>query len=220
MASLPLVAVLHLAMAQAPNVAPETIAAFAEVESGLNPYALLDNTTRKSYRPSTALEAAALAEDLLKKGHSLDTGLMQINSANFSWLGLNHVTAFDPGRSVRAGATVLAEAFQRCTGQALSADPLRCMASIYNTGNHRRGEANGYVAKIYKAADTLVPAIREAIKGRAAQPTTPAQSEAAPPHGCGPPPPKWDGWAVTDYQRCIKNSQVTRPKTEIPSEVQ
>ena len=220
MASLPLVSVLHLAMAQAPQVAPETIATFAQVESGMNPYALFDNTTRKSYQPNSALEAAALAKDLLEKGHSIDTGLMQINSANFRWVGLNHVTAFDPERSVKAGAMVLAEAYQRCTGQGLSADPLRCMASIYNTGNHRRGEINGYVAKIYKAADTLVPAIREAIKGKPAQPTAPAQSQAAPPHGCGPPPPRWDGWATADHQRCIKNFQATQQKTEIPSEVQ
>lgn len=220
MASLPLVAVLHLAMAHAPQVAPETIATFAQVESGLNPHALFDNTTRKSYAPKSAAEASALAKDLLEKGHSIDTGLMQINSANFRWVGLNHITAFDPERSVKAGAEILKEAYLRCVDQGLSDDPLRCMASIYNTGNHRRGETNGYVAKIYKAADTLVPAIREATKGKAAPPIAPAQSQAAPPHGCGPPPPRWDGWAVTDYQRCIKNSQVTQPKTENSSEVQ
>jgi type IV secretion system protein VirB1 len=220
MASLPLVAVLHLAMAHAPTVAPETIATFAQVESGLNPYALYDNTERKGYRPTSAMEAAALAKSLLEKGHSIDTGLMQINSANFGWVGLNHITAFDPERSVKAGAMVLAEAYQRCTGQSLSADPLRCMASIYNTGNHRRGEANGYVAKIYEAADTLVPAIRQAINGKTVPPTAPAQSQAAPPHGCGPPPPRWDGWAVSDHQRCIRNSQVAQPKTENSSEIQ
>jgi type IV secretion system protein VirB1 len=207
-------------MTQAPNIAPETIATFAQVESGLNPYALYDNTERKSYRPTSALEAAALAKSLLEKGHSIDTGLMQINSANFRWVGLNHVTAFDPERSVKAGAMVLEEAYRRCTAQGLSADPLRCMASIYNTGSHRRGETNGYVGKIYKAAEVLVPAIREAIQGKAAPPTAPAQSQAAPPHGCGPPPPRWDGWAVTDHQRCIKNSQLTQPKTETRREVQ
>jgi type IV secretion system protein VirB1 len=207
-------------MAQAPNVAPETIATFAQVESGLDPYALYDNTARKSYRPRSALEAGALAKSLLEKGHSIDTGLMQINSANFGWVGLNHVTAFDPEKSVKAGAMVLEEAYRRCTAQSLSADPLRCMASIYNTGNHRRGEINGYVGKVYKAAEVLVPAIREAIQGKPAQATAPAQSPAVPPHACGPPPPRWDGWAVADHQRCIKNSQVTQPKVEIQNEVQ
>lgn len=221
MTSLPLVAVLQLAMAQAPNVAPETIATFAKVESGLNPYAIYDNTARKSYRPGSALEAAALAKSLLEKDHSIDTGLMQINSANFGWLDLNHVTAFDPERSVRAGAMVLEEAYRRCTGQGLSDNPLRCMASIYNTGNHRRGEINGYVGKIYKAAEVLVPAIREAIQGKSAPPTAPAQSQAAPPHGCGPPPPAWDGWATTAHRRCIRKSQATQPQSETPkNEVQ
>ena len=216
MASLPLVAVLHLAMTHAPQVAPETIAAFAQVESAMNPYALYDNTERKSYRPTSAAEAAALAKSLLEKGHSVDTGLMQVNSANFGWVGLDHVTAFDPARSVGAGAEILKEAYLRCTGQGLSADPLRCMASIYNTGNHRRGEANGYVAKIYKAADMLVPAIREAATGAAAPPSTPAQSQAAPPHGCGPPPPSWDGWATTAHRRCIRKSQANPPQSETP----
>lgn len=220
MASLPLVAVLHLAMAHAPTVAPETIATFAQVESGLNPYALYDNTARKSYQPTSSLEAAALAKSLLEKGHSIDTGLMQINSANFGWVGLNHITAFDPKRSIEAGAEILKEAYLRCVDQGLSADPLRCMASIYNTGNHRRGEANGYVAKIYKAADTLVPAIRHAIQGKISPPSASAQSQAVPPHACGPPPPRWDGWAVSDHQRCIRNSQVAQPKTETSSEIQ
>ena len=221
MASLPLVAVLHLAMAHAPQVAPETIATFAQVESGLNPYALYDNTAKKSYQPTSAAEASALAKSLLEKGHSIDTGLMQINSANFRWVGLDHITAFDPARSVKAGAEILKEAYLRCADQSLSADALRCAASIYNTGNHKRGETNGYVAKIYKAADTLVPAIREAIQGQAAPPIAPAQSQAAPPHGCGPPPPSWDSWATTAYKRCIRKPQATTPQSETPkNEVQ
>lgn len=215
MALLPLAVVLQLAAAHAPQVAPETIAAFAQAESALNPYALYDNTARRSYAPRTAEDASVLAADLLSRGHSIDTGLMQINSRNFRLVGLNYVTAFDPAQSVRAAQIILREAYGRCAEQRLTGDPLRCMASIYNTGNHTRGERNGYVERIYKAAELLVPAIRKAVGGQAPS-TAPAQSPAASPHGCGPPPPSWDGFARTAHQRCITNSQLTRKpeKTE------
>lgn len=213
MTSLSLVAVLGLAAAHAPQVAPETIVAFAHTESRMNPLAIYDNTSKESYAPGTAAAAAALAKTLLDKGHSIDVGLMQINSQNFRLTGLDAVSAFDPAQSIRAAAMILAEAYLRCVSQGLSADPLRCMASIYNTGNHRRGEANGYVPRIYAAAEMLVPAIREAV-GRQPAPTSPTQSPAAPPHGCGPPPPSWDGWARAAYQRCLRKPQASSSKSE------
>ena len=215
MASLPLAVVLQLAAAHAPQVAPETIATFAQAESALNPHAVYDNTARRSYAPRTAADASRIAADLLAQGHSIDTGLMQINSRNFRLVGLDHITAFDPAQSVRAAQIILIEAYSRCAERRLTDDPLRCMASIYNTGNHTRGERNGYVERIYKAAEVLVPAIRKAVGEQAPSPA-PAQSPAAPPHGCGPPPPSWDGFARTAHQRCITNSHLTRKpeKTE------
>jgi type IV secretion system protein VirB1 len=212
MASLPIAALLQLALSHAPQVAPETIAAFAQAESRMNPYALYDNTTRVSYAPKTASEASAMAASLMAQGHSIDTGLMQINSANFGLTGINPVTAFDPAQSIRAAGLILTEAYQRCAERGLGANPLRCMASIYNTGNHKRGEANGYVNRIYQAADFLVPAIREAVGDRPAPKTPPAQSPATPPHGCGPPPPTWDGWATSAYRLCVTRSTI-HPET-------
>ena len=50
--SLPLF--LQLAAANAPAVAPETLAAFAQHESRLDPNAIHDNTTGLSFHPETA----------------------------------------------------------------------------------------------------------------------------------------------------------------------
>src|SRR3954449_528358 len=98
MPSLPMATVLQLVVAHAPQVAPETIAAFAKAESNLNPFVIYDNTARKSYEAATAPSAAALARNLLDQGHSIDAGIMQINSANFGRTDLTADTAFDPAR--------------------------------------------------------------------------------------------------------------------------
>ncbi|WP_147041199.1 transglycosylase SLT domain-containing protein, partial [Skermanella aerolata] len=111
MTSLPLAIVIQLAVAHAQTVAPETVAAFAQAESRLNPFAIFDNSARKSYAPASAEEAIAIARSLLDRGHSIDAGLMQINSANFERTRLNAATAFDPALSVRAGAQILVDAY-------------------------------------------------------------------------------------------------------------
>jgi type IV secretion system protein VirB1 len=212
MTSLPLAVVVQLAVAHAPQVAPETVAAFAQAESALQPYAIYDNTARKSYAPSSAEEAAALARTLLTRGHSIDTGLMQINSANFGRTGLTADTAFDPAQSVRAGGQILVDAFQWCQERQPSSDPLRCMASVYNTGRPTAGERNGYVGRVYAAAEYVVPAIRQAVP----EISTPEPAAPVTPHACGPPPPAWDGWAVSAYRLCVNRASITHrePKSD------
>lgn len=210
MTSLPLAVVLQLAVAHAPSVAPETIAAFAKAESRLNPFAIYDNTARKSYAAASAQEATAIARSLLDRGHSIDTGLMQINSANFGRTGLDADTAFDPAHSVRAGAQILVDAYQWCRERQPAAEPLRCMASVYNTGRATAGERNGYVGKVFAAADHLVPAIRQAVPEKPAAAAEPASPIV--PHACGPPPPAWDGWAVSSYRVCITRASITPPE--------
>ena len=162
--SLALPLFLQLAASFAPWTAPGTLAAFAEAESRLEPFAIGDNTTRQSYQPATAAAAAALATSLLAQGHSLDLGIMQINSANLSRVGLTVAMAFDPGQSIRAGAVILADAYQRCrrNGTVEEQLALRCAASVYNTGREQAGIANGYQARVWRVAAQLVPAIQSA----------------------------------------------------------
>lgn len=160
--SLALPVFLQLAAVYAPSVAPETLASFAQYESRLEPSAIHDNTTGETFIPGTQATAAQLASALLAQGHSLDLGIMQVNSANLARVGLTVVTAFDPGQSIRAGAVILVEAYQRCRhdGTVAEQPALRCAASVYNTGREQAGILNGYQAKVWRVAAQIVPAIQ------------------------------------------------------------
>ena len=91
-----------------------TLLAFAYHESRLRPFAIHDNTTDQSAFPTSAAEAAGLARVRLAQGHNLDLGIMQVNSGNLARTGLTVTTAFDAGKSMRAGAMILTGAYQRC----------------------------------------------------------------------------------------------------------
>ena len=129
---LPLATLTFLAASCAPQVAAETIAAIAQTESGRDPLAIYDNSTRESHYPAEKGEAAELARQLLRAGHSIDVGLMQINSNNWSWLGLSLEDAFEPCASIRAGAKVLTS------------------LSVYNSGSPRAGI--GYAVRVLAAS--------------------------------------------------------------------
>ena len=119
-----LAAVLALASQCAPSLDQNLIAGIAKHESGLNPVVLHDNTTSRSYAPATVSEARALAADLIHvQGHSVDLGLMQINSRNLAYLGLPESEAFDACHSIKAAATLFRA------------------ISYYNTGSPTRGLA-------------------------------------------------------------------------------
>lgn len=107
MSALPLPVVLALAATCQHVVAPATIAGFARHESAFDPRAVHKNTDG-----------------------SIDAGLMQINSANWSWLGLTAETALDPCQSIRAAGFLLAS------------------YSRFNTGSPTAGIVNGYAAAI------------------------------------------------------------------------
>jgi type IV secretion system protein VirB1 len=130
MTALTAVAVLALAGACQSAVDPGTIAKIAQHESGLQPFTLHDNTAGRSYFPETKPDAYRLASGLIAAGHSLDVGLSQINTANFSWLDLSLATALDPCTNLHASAAVLVG------------------YSKYNTGSPTRGIANGYAGAV------------------------------------------------------------------------
>ncbi|MBD5634991.1 MAG: lytic transglycosylase, partial [Candidatus Eremiobacteraeota bacterium] len=70
-----LAAALH---ACAPAAAPDTMAAIVAVESGGWPYAVNDNTVRRSYRPGSKADALRIANSALREGHSVDGGISQV----------------------------------------------------------------------------------------------------------------------------------------------
>lgn len=151
---LELAAFLGLAASCAPGVAPETLAAVARAESGFDTLAInVNGPGGGRVRSASAPEAAARARALIAEGRSVDLGLMQVNSRNLDWLGMSVEDAFDPCRSVAAGARVLT-AF-----------------SGYNTGSPSRGFAHGYVARVL-AADAANGAAPAAPPSPAPQPAS------------------------------------------------
>jgi type IV secretion system protein VirB1 len=168
--TLSVVAALALAHQCAATVAPETVVSIAKTESGLNPLAIHDNVTGLSYAPDSANEAIALATSLiLGQHHSVDLGLMQINSANLPISILTIADAFDPCHSIETGARILSRAFHRA---------LRVALSTYNTGDQQRGIDNGYVARV-EAAATVLPVTAPAAPAVAPQtPDTPSGTPA------------------------------------------
>jgi type IV secretion system protein VirB1 len=132
-----------------PAVAPATTRAVIQVESGGNPLAIGDNNLRKAFAPETKREAVRLATQLISQGHSVDLGLMQINSQHLTPMNLSLDDLFDPCRNVKAGTVILASFYRQYPNK----DPgltLFNALSAYNTGRAWRGA--GYVNRILAAA--------------------------------------------------------------------
>lgn len=180
-------AVLALAAACAPQVAPQTLLAVAQVESGLDPLAIgVNGPGGRGPRPRTRWEAVVNATGLIAAGRNIDLGLAQINSRNLGWLGLSVADAFDPCRSLAASAQVLAMGYRRAAPRAgREQASLRIALSYYNTGHPRRGVANGYVARVVAAAGAA----------EASDPITIADAPTPRQIAVAEPPPAWDVFA-------------------------
>ncbi|WP_076728698.1 lytic transglycosylase domain-containing protein [Methylobacterium radiotolerans] len=197
---LTLAAFAQLAAACGPSVHVSTLAAVAKAESKFNTLAIGDNSSGRSYRPATSEEAEALAASLIREGHSIDLGLMQVNSKNLRGLGLSIADAFDACKSIAAGARVLVDGYH-APGDGSDPQPALLRAlSHYNTGSPVRGFTNGYVRRVQYAAQQVVPAIR--VDASAAAPLGQEGGSgqvASPPPP--PAPPSWDVFATARYRR-------------------
>lgn len=154
-ASLTLAALLHSC---APAVSPDTMRAIIAVESGGNPYAIHDNTTRRAYFPRSRSEAAALLGSL--RSHNLDVGIAQVNAGWFPTFGVTPTQMLDPCRNARIGSIILARAYR--DADASFPQPRIALwhaISAYNTGSLFAG--GGYVAQVVNAAlsPPIVPSI-------------------------------------------------------------
>jgi type IV secretion system protein VirB1 len=114
----------------------------------------------------------AWAEWLVANGYSIDMGLTQVNSANLEEIAHHAIGAmFDPCANLAAGAGHPRPRVCRRSARRMGSgqDALRAALSAYNTGNHRAGLTNGYVAQGHR---------RGPYAGRACCPRH---------HHCGPP---------------------------------
>lgn len=153
---------LDLSARCAPEVASSTMMAVVEVESGLDPLAIGVNGRRhmRFVRASKA-EATATAERLIAGGANIDLGLGQINSRNLARLGLSISDALDPCLNLAASARILRADYMRAATWSGDGQSALLMAlSLYNTGDARRGFANGYVGRVGKAAGAVSPSLQ------------------------------------------------------------
>lgn len=153
--------VLQIAAAcPAPGLPVELLAAVAQQESGLHPFAIRDERDNRSYYPGTAQEAEELAERLTAQGHLLGVGLMQLTPP--AAFGLTLAEALDPCRNMRAGAALL----QRAVREALSR---------YNSNHPTRGA--GYA----RSVEARVASLRRADPPSPDRPTPAAAPPKEPP---------------------------------------
>ncbi len=160
MSALTIQAALALSLQCAPAIDPNMIVAIGQHESGLDPLTIHDNTTGVVIHGSAVASAAA---QLIAAGHSVDLGLMQINSRNLGLLGLSVEHAFAACGSVEAAAKLLA------------------LFSRYNTGGPQRGIANGYATKVMALMDGVrgMPPDSSRSAAAALQPTLTLRGQLA-----------------------------------------
>lgn len=141
---------LEVIMLCAPQVAPVTMAAIVQQESGGKPWTINDNTAGRRYVLIDEASAVALARRLIAQRHSIDLGLAQINNGNLGWLKVPVEKIFDPCTNLRAGQQVLMSAWKQAGGN------LQGALQAYNSG---RTIGEKYAAGVYRQAGVIVPAI-------------------------------------------------------------
>ncbi len=168
----------------APSVPEWVLRGVARTESDFRLWMLHDNTAHISVDPSSLAVAGAEATAWIGKGHSVDLGLMQINSRNLSALGMSVSNALDPCASLAAGAALLRAAYDgRPVGTGQQAALLLAL-SVYNTGTPLKGIMNGYARAVMHNAD-------EAFAPASMAPAGPLAAPGA--------PPSWDVSATGTY---------------------
>ena len=154
-----------LAARCAPAVPEWVLDAVARTESNFYPWRLHDNTAHVSDDPPSLQAAKTEAAAWLKAGHSVDLGLMQINSGNLPALGMNVNEALDPCASLAAGAAVLRAAYGGGPVKAGQQAALLMALSIYNTGSPLKGIMNGYARRVMRnvsAVSAAAPLVQAA----------------------------------------------------------
>jgi type IV secretion system protein VirB1 len=147
-------ALTQLAQRCAPEVAAEAVVPLVVTESGGD--ALQINVNKgPRVRATTAAEGATLVRRYMAAGYSVDVGLAQVNSANFARLGVSVEQAFDPCTNLRLASTLLQEGYGLASRHYTGLDAVSATYSLYNTGTLTRGLRNGYVVRVWTAANAL-----------------------------------------------------------------
>jgi type IV secretion system protein VirB1 len=157
---------LVLAQECAPTVAPQTMAAIVNVESGKNPYAIGVVGGRLERQPKNHQEAIATAKALANNGWNFSIGVAQVNRYNLPKYAISLDQAFDACTNIRIGSKILEDCYVRATKNIPDAQAaLKAAFSCYYSGNFTRGfqpDVAGkpsYVDKVLANADVAAQAI-------------------------------------------------------------
>lgn len=123
----------------APDVSPVTLDAVVQTESGGNPNVVANVTDGTSHYFDSADAAIRFVNGLSRDGKKFSAGLMQIYSGNFSKVGVDNNTVFDPCENIKAGAKILTENFDGIKEESDEQIRLQKALSKYYSGNESRG---------------------------------------------------------------------------------
>lgn len=182
---------LALAQECAPSVAPQTMAAVVNVESGYNPFAIGIVGGRLVRQPANQAEAVATAKALESSGWNFSVGAAQVNRYNLPKFNISYEQAFNPCTNLHVGSKILEECYTRASkGRHEPQAALQAAISCYYSGNFTSGfksdVANkpSYVHKVLASAEAIqvVPSIQtdtaskpQATKAADSTPTAEAQ---------------------------------------------
>lgn len=162
----------------APQVALATMSAIVRVESGGNPLAMWNNTTRSMVVPGSRLQAIAYLRQAMSAGDLVDVGLAQVDTENFAYLGLRPGNAFDVCTNLRAGSRILMADYRRATSVYGSGQSALFHAfEAYNSGRFR-GDSE-YADRILSAAGLPTASQRTASLPTASQKHVPLTIQVA-----------------------------------------
>lgn len=149
----------------APEVAPETMAAVVEVESGGNSLAILVVGAKLKTPPTNAVEAIEVAEQLEELGKTFSVGLAQLPAKDLAKLGLTYESAFDPCENLKAASRKLVTCYQKAKKRAAFVEDQTALSdalSCYRYGNFKKGYQApkgtlSYVDQVRAAVQPLPP---------------------------------------------------------------
>ena len=132
-------------------VAPRTMQAIVQVESGGNALVMWNNTTRSRVLPPNRAAAIAYLQAAMAAGQKVDVGIAQVDTENFAAFGLTPENAFDPCTNLRVGGEILRASWRQALHHGLSGQvALYHSFEAYNSG--RLWGDSGYATQILRAA--------------------------------------------------------------------
>ncbi|MGE0047570.1 MAG: lytic transglycosylase domain-containing protein [Acidithiobacillus sp.] len=165
----------------APMVAARTMAAIVQVESGGNPLAMWNNSTRSMVIPGSRNQAIQYLRKAMAAGQRVDVGLAQVDTGNFAAFGLTPRTAFNACANLRAGSEILHMDWQQALASGYRGQQALYHAfEAYNSGrlwgdaqyaNRILGAAGAFASAGCKPAD--YGGLRTVSQGNKALPTNP-----------------------------------------------